>query len=97
MSKMAGKIPDMSKMTEMAKKIPMVGGGETDSDGVLGPLLVLTIGFIVVSSIVVSLRRSSQNTNAATTAKATNSKQSGGEETDEPPLPGNLRNPTPAT
>jgi hypothetical protein len=96
MSKVTGKIPDMSKMTEMAKKMPkMFGGGEEDNDGILGPFLVLTIGFIVVSSIVVSLRRSSQNTNA--TAAKVSPKQSGGEETDEPPNPGNLRNPTPAT
>jgi len=74
-------------------KTPMVGGGETDSSGILGPILVLTIGFVVVSSIIVSLRRSRQNTNAA--AKAT--QQFGDQETDEPPHPGNLRNPAPAT
>jgi hypothetical protein len=101
MTGMAGKIPgmpDMSKVTEMAKKMPtipkmpMVGGGETDSGAILGPILVLTIGFVVVSGIVVSLRRSRQN--AKTTAA---SQQSRDQETDEPPLPGNLRNHTPAT
>ena len=83
MTEIAGKMP----------KMPMVGGGETDS-GILGPLLVLTIGFVVVSGVIVSLRRSSQN---ATTKTTTAVKQSGDQETDEPPHPGNLRNPTPAT
>jgi len=102
MKEMAGKMPDVSKMKGMAGKIPgmpdiskmpMVGGGETDS-GILGPILVLTIGFVVVSGIIVSLRRSRQN---ATTKTATTIKQSGDQETDEPPHPGNLRNPAPAT
>ena len=93
MTEMAGKMPDMSKMTGKMPKIPMVGGGETDSSAILGPILVLTIGFVVVSGIIVSLRRSRQNTDAA--AKAT--QQFGDQETDEPPHPGNLRNPTPAT
>ena len=94
------KMPTMPKMPEEIKmpsipKMPMVGGGETDSSEILGPILVLTIGFVVVSGIIVSLRRSRQNANA-NAATASTSKQLGDQETDEPPVPGNLRNPTPA-
>jgi hypothetical protein len=79
-------------MTEIAGKMPMRGGGEEDSSAILGPILVLTIGVVIVSGIVVSLRRSIQNATATKTVKQFRS-----EETDEPPQPGNLRNPTPAT
>jgi hypothetical protein len=69
----------------------MAGGAllSESSTPLIAGFFALTIGFIIVSSIVLSLRRSKQN--AATTVPV----KSGSEETDDPPHPGNTRDPAP--
>jgi hypothetical protein len=64
---------------------PQTGGASAGDDdiGLLGPFFALTIGLIIVSSIVLSLRRSTQN------GPKTVVKQPGSEESDDPPLPAN--------
>jgi len=62
------------------------GGVLLEGSSYLPLFLSMTIGLIIVSSIIVSLRRLRQN------AK---SEQHGSEETDDPPQPGNSRDPTP--
>ena len=82
---------------ELQAKIAEQKGGALDDSNPLATVLLGTIGFILVSSIVVSLRRQRQN--AAEPTKATNSKaakQHGNEATDEPPEPGIPRGPTPS-
>ena len=75
------------------------GGAAPESD-LLAPFFALTIVLIVVSSIVLSLRRIRQNgsdTKAAATATtgAATVKQPGDQATDDPPHPDNSRVPTP--
>ena len=68
------------------------GGGGSDlniDSGLLGPFFALTIGLIVVSSIVLSLRRLRQNgPEGKTAAAATTVKQPGDQKSDDPPQPG---------
>jgi hypothetical protein len=79
----------LEKMT-----LSQMGGAEEDTSSLLAPFFALTIVFIIASSIIVSYRRSTQNaTSTATTATAKTVNQRGGEETDEPPQPGNPRVP----
>ena len=70
---------------------PQAGGGSSESVDLLVPVFALTIVFVIVSSIVLSLRRSTQN---GPKPKAT--QQFGGKEaTDEPPQPGDPGVPSP--
>jgi TM2 domain len=63
------------------------GGGEQEPDSPILPFLLIgTIGIIIVSSIVLSLRRSMQNA-AATKASKKGADERGGEEDDVPPEP----------
>jgi hypothetical protein len=68
------------------------GGVLLENSSYLPLFLSITIGLVVVSSIVVSLRRLRQNAKS-TTGQAAG--QHGSEETDEPPHPGHTRGPTP--
>ena len=68
------------------------GGGGSDltiDSGLLGPFFALTIGLIIVSSIVLSLRRLRQNGSEGKTAATTTTvKQPGDQKSDDPPQPG---------
>jgi len=65
------------------------GGGDVAIDsGLLGPFFALTIGLIIVSSIVLSLRRLRQNGSEGKAAAAATVKQPGDQESDDPPQPG---------
>jgi hypothetical protein len=67
------------------------GGSDLNIDsGLLGPFFALTIGLIIVSSIVLSLRRLRQNGSETATVK-----QPGDQESDDPPQPGDPGVPTP--
>jgi hypothetical protein len=70
-------------------------GGALPEGGAYLPLfLSMTLGLVIVSSIVISLRRLRQNAKLpADQSKAAG--QHGGQETDEPPQPGHTRGPTP--
>jgi hypothetical protein len=85
--------------TDMAPAPAKIGGGDLTIDGggsdlnidsgLLGPFFALTIGLIVVSSIVLSLRRLRQNGPEGKTAAATTTvKQPGDQKSDDPPQPG---------
>jgi hypothetical protein len=70
------------------------GGGISESVDLLVPVFALTIVFVIVSSVFLSLRRSTQNGPKPTVAKA--AQQFGGKEaTDEPPQPGDPGDPSP--
>ena len=65
------------------------GGSDLNIDsGLLGPFFALTIGLIIVSSIVLSLRRLRQNGPEGKTTATTTVKQPGDQESDDPPQPG---------
>jgi len=85
---------------ELQVKIAEQKGGAFDDSNPLAAILLFgTIGFILVSSIVVSLRRQRQNAaepKSTDSAKSKAAKQHGGEATDEPPEPGIPRGPTPS-
>jgi hypothetical protein len=74
-------------------KAAQAGGALPEGSFYLPLFFSMTIGLIVVSSIVVSLRRLRQNAGPEQQSKTV--KQHGGEETDEPPQPGHARGPTP--
>jgi hypothetical protein len=68
---------------------PQTGGGDLQVDsGLLAPFFALTIGLIVVSSLVLSLRRLRQNGSEGKAAATTTVKQPGDQESDDPPQPG---------
>ena len=76
--------------------IPQQKGGAAPESDLLAPFFALTIVLVIVSSLVLSLRRLRQNgseTKAAATATAV--KQPGDQATDDPPHPDNSRVPTP--
>jgi hypothetical protein len=73
---------------------PQAGGGSSESVDLLVPVFALTIVFVIVSSVFLSLRRSTQNGPKPTVAKA--AQQFGGKEaTDEPPQPRDPGDPSP--
>ena len=69
------------------------GGGPPESD-LLAPFFALTIVLVIVSSLVLSLRRLRQN-GSETKATVAAVKQPGDQATDDPPHPDNSRVPTP--
>jgi hypothetical protein len=76
------------------KASTQAGGALSEGSPYLPLFLSMTIGLIVVSSIIVSLRRLRQNAKpTADQSKAAG--QHGDQETDEPPQPGHSRGPTP--
>lgn len=73
---------------------PLTGGGVLLENSSYLPLfLSMTLGLVIVSSIIVSLRRLRQNAKPEQQSKAAG--QHGDQETDEPPHPGHSRDPTP--
>jgi hypothetical protein len=91
---------DLTPLTEKeeadhrASVAAQAGGALPEGSPYLPLFFSMTIGLIVVSSIIVSLRRLRQNAKPpADQSKAAG--QHGGEETDDPPHPGHTRGPTP--
>jgi len=84
------KASSVPELVAKAKEPAQVGGGLDSSNPLMPYILLGAIGFVIVSSIVVSLRRLRQNGPKAVV-------QPGSEEaTDEPPQPRDTRGPTPA-
>jgi len=89
----AAKATATAGATATATTIAQGGGALLENSSYLPLFFFITIGLVIVSSIIVSLRRLRQNAKPEQQSKAAG--QHGSEETDDPPQPGHSRDPTP--